>query len=307
MADDRSILIIANPTSGRGRGRRTANAVAERLTSRGVQTDVMETAATGDAEQAALKSCGDGSRRPDCIVACGGDGTMQEVANALASMRESLGNQCPVMGLAPAGRCNDFARALGVRNDPAFIADVLHHGNATPIDLGRINGRYFCTVATVGIDAEVTGFVDRMRMPLRGTVAYVYGALRVLLRYQCYGLRLEGDFGVIDRPLFMASSANTSSYGGAIVIAPDADPSDGELDLCVIDAVSKWRAVTLVAAVLLGRHRSKPEVHFIRTGALKIDATTDRDIWADGERIATTPADVDVVPAALRVMLPARR
>ncbi len=304
MAETRRILIVANPTSGRGRGRRTADAVASCLRRRGVEPAVHYTSGAGDAEGKSREAVLDEDTRPACIVACGGDGTVQEVANAIASMRPSIGEACPVMGLAPAGRCNDFARALDIPDDPAGIADALVCGEARAIDLGRVNDRFFCTVATVGVDAAVSSYVDSMRVPLTGTLAYLYGAMRVLSRYRPRRLRISGDFGVIDRPLFLASSANTSSYGGAIKIAPDARPTDGRLDLCVIDAVSRLRALTLVPTVLAGRHQGHPEVQFARVRQVHIESDETLELWADGERIGSTPADISVAPGAIRVMLP---
>lgn len=305
MTADRSTLIVVNPTSGRGRGLRTADAVARALRARGRSVRVEPTSRTGDAERIASEALRDGEYRPGCVVACGGDGTVQEVANALASFVPPPGESRPVMGLAPAGRCNDFARALGVKRHPATIADILADGVARAIDLGRVNSRYFCTVATIGVDAEVSSFVDNMRLPLTGTIAYLYGALRVLRRYQPKVLRITGDFGVVEKPVFLASSANTSSYGGAIPIAPGALPADGLLELCVIDAVSGFRVLALVASVLRGRHEREPEVRFIRTKQLRIDADEPVELWADGERIGQTPALIEVAPGAVEVMLPA--
>ena len=300
----RPLLIFANPTSGRGRGLRTATDVAGILRSSGVQVTVRFTNAAGDAERWAREIVAGGSEPPRCIVACGGDGTVQEIANALADARPSLGDACPALGLAPAGRCNDFARAFEVPTDPAMIADVLLTGRPTPTDLGRVNGRYFCTVATAGVDAEVSSFVDTMRMPLRGTFAYLYGAIRVLIRYRPYDMTITGDFGVIERPMLLASTANTSCYGGAIHIAPDADPADGQLDLCIVDRVSRLRAIALIPSLLAGRHGRCPTVHFLRTRRLTIESPQPLELWADGERIARTPATIEVVPAALRVLQP---
>lgn len=339
MSDKRSILIIVNPVSGRGRGHRTATAVAECLHARSVDVTVRQTSRQGDAERIAREAIGDHSHTHHCIVACGGDGTIQEVANAIASAPDlaragsasmyrptplspplargddkvvslpDSGECCsddagPVIALAPAGRCNDFARALGISAKPEAIVETLVNGKPGPVDLGKVNNRYFCTVATVGIDAEVTSFVDSMRMPLAGTLAYLYGALRVLSRYQPRTLRIAGDFGIIEHPVFIASSANTSSYGGAIPIAPDAVPTDGQLDLCVIRHVSRLRAFTLVPTVLAGRHGSLPETQFIRTQHVQIDADTPVELWADGELIAHTPATIDAAPGAIQVMLP---
>lgn len=296
-------LIVANPTSGRGRGRSRSAGVTERLRHHGKQVEIRYTVARGDAESIARDAC-QNVAPPECVVACGGDGTIQEVANALASLKAPMGDACPAMGLAPAGRCNDFARAMGIRPDPDAVAGALLHGTARPIDLGRVNDRFFCTVATLGVDAEVSSFVDTMRMPLRGTPAYLYGALRVLARYRPHPLRVEGDFGLIERPLFLASSANTPFYGGNIRIAPQADPTDGYLDLCVIDPVSRLKSFGLLPGLLAGRHVGLPIVHFHRTRCITIDAPLPMDVWADGERIARTPVTIDIIPGAVRVMTP---
>ena len=298
------MLLIANPTSGRGRGNRTADAVAGILRAHGIDVTVHRTTASGDAERLAHAAVADGAQRPKCIVACGGDGTIQEVASALAEAQSALGDACPALGLAPAGRCNDFARAFGIPTDPTTIADVLLNARAMPTDLGRVNGRYFCTVATAGVDADVSSFVDTMRMPLRGTLAYLYGAIRVLIRHRPYEMKITGDFGVIERTLLLASSANTSSYGGAIRIAPNADLSDGQLDLCVVDRVGRLRAIALIPSLLAGRHGRCPAVHFLRTRRLTIESPQPLEIWADGERIARTPATIEVIPAAIRVLRP---
>jgi len=304
MTSPREILIIANPTSGRGRGGRMAQAVADHLLDRGLATAVRFTSAAGEAE-AIAREAGDRERdRFSCIVGCGGDGTLQEVAHALASAGSTGDEEVPVMGLAPAGRCNDFARALGVSRQAEGVATTLAEGRPTAIDLGCVNGRYFCTVATIGIDAEVTAYVDSMTAPLRGTAAYLFGACRVLGRYRPRELRIRGEFGVIDRPVFLASTANTACYGGAIPIAPAAIPTDGLLDLCVIDDVSISRALRLIPSVLAGRHANHPEVRIVQTKRLDIDADERLDIWADGERIARTPATLSVAPGAIRVMLP---
>lgn len=307
MAEDfqeRYFLIVVNPTSGKGRGLRVAEDLARRFTSAGCRAVVRETSGAGDAERISRDACHDAESRPTCVVACGGDGTMQEVANALAPLRRTIGESTPTMGVAPVGRCNDFAHALGIPTDPGAVAEIILEGASHPVDLGRANDRYFCTVATLGVDAAVSSFVDAMKMPLRGTIAYVYGALRVLARYRPYRVKIAGDFGTIEKPIFLASSANTSTYGGSIRIAPDAVPTDGLIDLCVIDRVTRLRAFALLPMVLLGRHQSLKIVRFIRTKRLTIESDERFELWADGEKIGMTPVCIESVPGAVRIPLP---
>lgn len=304
MTDSGSILIITNPTSNAGRGARTAGLVAAELRTMGAEVIVRETTQAGDAERITAEALDDPNLQWRCIAACGGDGTIQQVAGSLARARRQSSTRLPSLGVIPAGRCNDFAHALGIPKDPHRAAAILVDGTPTPIDLGRVNDRYFCTVATVGIDAEVSSYVDSMGGRLKGTVAYLLGALRVLRRYRAKTVRIEGDFGLIEQPILLASSANTRLYGGAIPIAPDAVPTDGKLDLCVIDAVSKLAALRLIPSILAARHTSRREVRIIKTEQFTIDAEEPMEIWADGERIGSTPAKIEIAPAALLVRVP---
>ena len=305
MDSNPSILIIANPTSGNGRrGRRTAESVCADLQRRGLSAQIRYTHSAGEAARIAEEAVAGDGHLPDCLVPCGGDGTIQQVAHVLARARPRLGDRCPAMGLAPTGRCNDFARALGISTDAETIARIIAAGNTRPVDLGKVNGRYFCTVATVGIDAEISRYVDEMKMPLKGTIAYLYGAIPVLLRYKPRALRIEGDFGLIEEPVFLASTANTCSYGGAVPIAPGAVPTDGLLDLCVIEHTSLWKAFRLIPTVLRGRHTTRPEVSFVRTKRVRIEAPEPLELWADGECIATPPATIEIAPSAITMRLP---
>jgi len=328
---DRRVLIIANPTSGKGRGAQTAEDVHALLQRRQIESRICYTTSAGDAERITREACGsvktdipdsaehghasvdhatpdhpdnsDNSNLPDTIVACGGDGTVQQIAAVLAELRIKGCENVPAMGLAPTGRCNDFARVLGITREPEAIANILIDGIRTPIDLGRVNDRFFCTIATLGYDAEISNFVDTMRMPLRGTLAYLYGAIRVLFRYRSKTIRIEGDFGKIERAVFLVSTANTSSYGGAIPIAPDATPTDGLLDICVIDRASRIRAMYVIPIVVRGNHADLSGITIVRSKAIRIDSDEHVELWADGERIGQTPVTIEAVPGAIDVLL----
>ena len=293
-----------NPTAGRGGTERTARAVQTLVTQAGLECQTRATSVAGDAEKMAADAIADHTGdAPCCVVASGGDGTVQEVANAVA---KSAANEA-VLGVAPAGRCNDFARAMGITADPLDIASVLTTGVIRSVDLGRVGERYFCTVAAMGFDAAVSRYVDRSKVPLRGTMAYIYGSFRVLLEFKTPILKLSGDFGDYEGPVFLAASANTACYGGAMKIAPDADAFDGRLDICLVMDIAKWRVLKLMPQVMSGRHARRPEVRLWRTRVMTasvIDGGSDLELWADGEPIARLPATIESVPAALRIMLP---
>ena len=306
MSALRRFVIIYNPKAGRRRAGRLTNRVREHLGDAGAECLTRTTSASGDAEQItneAVQSHAAGDSL--CIVACGGDGTVQEVANAVA--RAPADRVC--LGVAPAGRCNDFARALGIERRAELIARTLLSGTPRPVDLGRMGERYFCTVAAVGFDAAVSRFVNEMRMPLRGTPAYVYGALRMLWRYRTPRLRVTGDFGEHVGPVFFVATANTPCYGGAMKIAPGADAFDGILDICMVTQVSRARVVRLIPRVMNGSHATLPEVRLLRTRSLLVEAAqenADIEVWADGEPLGRLPARLEIASGAIRVMVPRR-
>ncbi|MGB0717354.1 MAG: diacylglycerol/lipid kinase family protein [Phycisphaerae bacterium] len=240
------------------------------------------------------------------IVPCGGDGTIQDVINGVAPLRPSLSPKDPAIGLAPAGRCNDFARIFGIRKNAQEVAETLLRGQRMPVDLGKVNDRFFCTVATVGVDADISEYVDTQRLPIRGTLAYVWGALRILSTYAGRAVRITGDGIDYEGRVFLASSANTSSYGGSIKIVPHADATDAQLDLCQIDHMTRLRSLYLLAKVLFGgRHITMPEVHFERMSSIHIDGKEVLSIWADGECMGSTPADIRIAPKAIDIIVPA--
>ncbi len=296
-------LLIANPTSGKGRCERMAKQVRAVLKEAGAEALLELTSARGDAESIATQALADsqdqGERRL-CVVACGGDGTVQEVVNALLARGERRG----LLGIVPGGRCNDFASALGIGRDLPRIARTLLAGRARGIDVGRINDRYFCTVAARGCDAAVSRFVNDVRLPISSTTAYVLGTLRVLCSFKPVSVRLTFDDATFEGEVFLVASANTTSYGGKLRIAPEADPCDGLLDVCIVSRLSRLRGLHLLQRVLRARHGDLPEVRFVRTRSLKIEPAEAREIWADGELVDLTPAVIECVPRAIDVLAP---
>lgn len=287
-----AIPLIINPVGGRGRAKRLAEAVRVELERLGIPLQMQFTSANGDAERMAVEAVHAGV---ETVAVCAGDGTIQEAANALAGTSAKL-------AVLPGGRCNDLALALGLPHDPRAIAHIIANGKARQISLGRVNGRYFCTVATLGFDSAVSAFVHTMKMPLKGTLAYVYGVLRALPGFRSPRVELCGDFGTLQTSVFLCAVGNTPFYGGGIKIVPSADVSDDQFDVCVVPGVSRLRVLWLLPQAIHGHHTSAPEVKMLRTRGLEINSEEKLEIWADGELLAHTPAKLEVVPQALGVV-----
>ena len=298
---DHRWAIIANPVAGTGRARLLAPELQRALAGAGAEVTVAWTEARGHGEALARQALAQGATR---LVACGGDGTAHEVVNGLMAPGEAPGDVAVLV--VPTGRCNDLATALAIPRPARALAEELLNARPRAIDLGKVGGRYFTTVATLGFDSVVAEYVSRGAPPsfLRGTAAYVYGVLVQLARYRDISVCLKGDFGEFRGPLFMAATANTSTYGGYLKIAPSAVMDDGILDVCLVPSVSRWEVLRVLPRVFWGRHVSHPAVTLHRTRRLEVEGETPLWVWADGEPLCQTPATIEVVPGALSVLVP---
>ena len=236
------------------------------------------------------------------VVALGGDGTVHLALQALATTGVAL-------GIVPAGTGNDFAVAVGVSPDPATattrLATAMAAGTVRPIDLGRIDGagsatRWFGAVFSAGFDAVVNERANRMTFP-RGPRRYDLATLVELagLRARDYRLRLDG----VTQPVaaVLVAVGNTSSFGGGMRICPDADPTDGQLDVVIGHRMGRATLIGLLPKVYRGEHVHHPLVTVARAATVEVhvDAVT---AYADGERIAALPLTLTCVPGALTLL-----
>jgi len=286
--------IIANPTAGGGRGRVRAERARDYLRENGVDAEVHWTEERGGATRIAKELLDRGVPR---IAGCGGDGTLNEIANALAYTDG-------VLGVLPGGRGNDLCRALDIPRSLHQAVDLFLEGNVRKIDLGKVNDRYFNSVAALGFDAEVSRAVELGKMPFSGKATYFYAALKTLGSYRSPRLKLTGDFGVIEENIFLAATSNTPTYGGGFQITPPAKMDDGILHVCLIRDISAWKVLGLLPCVYRGKHTTRPEVRILPTRRLSIESDRESWIYADGERMCKAPAVIEVAPAALQVIAP---
>ncbi len=290
--------IVANPVSGKGKSRTLAVRTGSLLTVAGVSNQLLYTTRQGDAEGLARKAVEEGSAG---VLACGGDGTLHEVINGVMSGPLAAG---VTVGIIPAGRCNDFAAALGLPKTAEDVAKLITAGKSKQIDLGKVGNRYFATVATLGFDSAVSQYVADGHVPrfLSGTPSYVYAIFAQLLRYKDAKVHLTGEGLDYSGRVFLTATANTPQYGGNMKIAPGAEPEDGMLDVCLVKSVSRREVVMILPRVFSGGHLRNPAVSMHRLPSLHIETEAPMPIWADGERVAETPAEISVVPKVLNLL-----
>ena len=295
------VVAIINPTAGMGRGgfpgRDRAGQVAAFAARRGATVEVWVTTGVGHAHALARTAAAHGAAT---VIACGGDGTVNEVASALAFQDVTL-------AVIPAGSGNGLARDLGIPLDPKAAFETAVSGTDRLIDGGELDGRPFFNVAGIGLDAEVAHRFAHMRGTGRGLWRYVRAAAREARRFepQAMTLRVAGRAWSI-RPLILAF-ANTRQYGNGALIAPRAAPDDGALDLVVVGSRSMWSVARGVPALFSGRLGDQPGVTMEQVRGADVESPHPLLCHVDGEPHQDgTTVSVRVCPGALRVRVPGR-
>jgi diacylglycerol kinase (ATP) len=256
----------------------------------------------------------------DIILLFGGDGTIHRHLNPLVKLG------LPVL-IVPAGSGNDFARALGLRRVRDSLAAwrrfCAGQDNVRAIDLGVISPlevagespapheppRYFCSVAGIGLDAEVARRANDLPRWLRGHGGYALTLAPTIFRFAPFPVKIftpdeAGGWATrSSRPTILAAFANTSTYGGGMKIAPHAQMDDGQLDVCVIGGLDPFKLACMFPTVYFGRHLNIREVEYFKAERLRVGTETPLDVYADGEFVCRTPVEVTVQRGALRVIV----
>jgi len=279
--------------------------------------------------------------RCDVILLFGGDGTIHRHLGQLVRLG------LPVL-VVPAGSGNDFGRALGlhhVRDSvSAWRKFCSGAANVCRIDLGVISAmdigggapsttaqcrsaphepaqrslspRYFCCVAGVGLDGEVSQRANRLPRWLRRHGGYVLSLASTIFTFAPLPMKIltlvkdtaENDDGNeswiprSEQPTLLAAFANTPFYGGGMKIAPRAKMDDGLLDVCIVGDVDPFKLFCMFPSIYGGRHLNIREVEYFQSACVRVETEHPIDVYADGEYVCRTPIEVSVERAALKVI-----
>ena len=288
------IRFIVNPSAGRRKGDVGA-LIRETLDRSGVDFEVLWTQRRGHAEALAREAAETGD---DLVVAAGGDGTVHEVASGLVGTDTAL-------GILPCGSGNGLARALGMPLDLRRACRALLSARVRPIDAGRVNGRYFFATAGTGLDALVAARYDERPGNRRGLFPYVVLTARTFFTRVPEEITLNLDNGppLTARPILL-TVANTRQYGGGAIIAPDARPDDGLLDVCLMEDVSLFRALFHARRLFTGTIHRMPGVRLFQAATVEIVRPAPAPFQMDGEALrGEAVLSIQVVPGALKVAI----
>ncbi len=320
-----AVRFIAHAGAGRGAFGRRWPPIAAALGIRGIEHTVELTSRAGEAAELAARAAGEGAR---LVVAVGGDGTLHEVVNGLMTAGRSPGER-PLVGMVPAGRGSDYARGIGLATEPATLVDRMaaaldgDPGAVHPVDIGEVRYRTTPTVAgrTLGavggetasrwfVNAAGTGFstfvAERVsRFPGRlGAYLYTVAGLVTIVDWRDRLVELGWDDGTRDEVRVESVEVALGPYeGGGMLVAPGADPADGQFDVVTIGAVGRLEMLTFSWRIRTGDHLRSLAVASRRTRSLTVRALDEGGplfLQADGELLGRDPLRFDLLPSAAR-------
>ncbi len=234
------------------------------------------------------------------IYAVGGDGTLNEVVNGMAGSKSEL-------GIIPCGSGNDAARLLYPVTDPIKLIKVLPASDSIPVDLGKLNEKYFINIASIGFDAEVvinTNYFKKMPL-VSGSTAYILGVLTTLIKCKKHKLKITlDDNSPVEKEFLLSMFANGTFYGGGMKAAPSAKIDDGILDFYLVDSLPRLKILKFFPLFQKGQHETMKEVAHIRGMKALVESDIPFPVNVDGEVHMETRVTIEILPQNINVIIP---
>ena len=294
-------LAIVNPIAGAGKCGKLAAGALGRLREAGLEVEMVETVMPVDATRIARQAYAEGRRH---FIAVGGDGTAFEIVDGL--FPDALGGERPSLGFLPLGTGNSFLRDFTDRGIE-FAIESLICGRSRPCDVVRLTHRggmlHFINIVSMGFAADVCAIANRLFKPL-GPASYAMGVLATVAGLKSYRLPLGFDGGRrLEAPVTLISFCNSRFTGGAMMMAPEADTADGQLDVLYVEEMARRELLRIFPSIFKGTHLRHPKVHALRTRGVEFDLDPEAGcvLVVDGEVLEYTPRRMEVLPGSLRV------
>jgi YegS/Rv2252/BmrU family lipid kinase len=289
------LSIIVNPTAGGGRSYGAIQRYIEQWPHSLWQVKLLTTRADHRAGLLARELL---DQPPDLLAVCGGDGTINEVASEIPHP------PFPVAVL-PAGTANVVARELGLPLDPIRALQIALKRNVRRVDLGKLggeSGRRFLFVAGIGFDADVAANVPPTLKKKLGKAAFAITAIRSLRNYAFPEFRVD-----VGGKTFSGTSClvcNARSYGGGMLFCPNADMTDGLLDILILQGKRRVEFAGFLLQALRGKAIERDWIHRIQARGLKIVGSSEVMVQTDGELAGRLPLDLDIDHRAFPLVVP---
>jgi len=301
------VHVIVNPYSARGQTQKRWEKIREAIKSHYRDFKYIFTEKPKQATDIAREVLKDGF---DLIIGVGGDGTLNEISNGFFQHDSSEAiNGDASLGIVPSGTGSDFIRFMKIPRDFRQSVEAIKNSLKKKIDLGRItftglekgrNVQYFINVADFGLGAEVIRTMADTDSLKRGAFTYYKGLLKTLLSYSSKKVKIQIDDGqTIEGQYLIGAVANGRVFGGGMIIAPDAEPDDGYLDLVLVGDMKKMEIIANTPRLYRGTIAGNPKVKIIKTRRLKVSSDDQVNIEYDGEVGPRLPATFEVVEKAI--------
>jgi len=281
--------LAINPTSGSGKGAEVGRLVAEFLKRHGERHQIISGGSSSELIDQLSRFI---SSSTSCkgVIAVGGDGLFHDV------IQKTVSAQLP-LAVIPAGTGNDFVRTLGwpLTHLDGYLEKIIS-SPPQKVDLGFVDGEWFGAILSTGFDSVVNEKANSMRWPT-GPMKYNVAIAIELPRFSPRHYEIELDDRTISTQAMLIAVSNGRSYGGGMLVCPDADITDGLFDVMVLHPVSKIEFLKVFPRVFKGTHVTHPAVEIVRSRNVRISA--DAVAYADGERIGPLPISAQCVPEAM--------
>ena len=304
------LRVILNPTAGSGGAARKKAAIVQALTRGGSAPEVVHTEGPGDAGRLVRDARRDGV---ECVVLVGGDGTLNDAVQGYLEADGSVAKG-PDLALIPAGTGGDFRRTFGLGDAVEEAAEKILSASPRPLDLGLLSvtshegqliRRAFINITSFGIGGLTDKIVNASPKWMGGKAAFFLGTLRAMFVYRNAPVRVRVDGKVcLEAPIFNVALANGRYFGGGMLIAPDADPADGLLDVIALHDLSRVQSIALAQHIYKGSHLGQPGVSVARGKVVEAEAlaaSTEVLVDMDGETPGRLPLRAELAPGALRL------
>jgi diacylglycerol kinase (ATP) len=299
-------VFLVNPASANGSTGRRWPEIAHKAAGAGLEGDALISERHGHLAELAREAALGGAR---LLVIVGGDGSINEVANGIAGLPDP-----PALALIPRGTGGDFVRSFAIPDGVEGAARVALEGDTRTIDLGRVSYRawdghedcaLFANVASAGMSGAIAQRANDTSKALGAKASYLWATFAVFAGWSAVETRLTVDDETRSGPMFDVVVANARFFGGGMKMCPDAEPDDGLLDVVTIGDVTKRDLVLTMPKIYRGTHLPHPKAEALRGRVVTVETDEPVPVELDGEQPGTTPARFEVLPAALRLRVPA--
>src|SRR6266851_3243773 len=299
------VIVFVNPAACGGRTRSYLGRFQKLFESFQVHAQFVMTNSAAELESSAQSAIMQGQR---ALFAMGGDGTFQALANA------ALGAEV-LLGVIPVGGGNDFASALGLPDNPVIAAEAILRGNPRFVDLVRVRTaegrtRLYAGGGGIGLDAEAAHYASGAYRWCPGRSRYIASALRALVGFVPLDVRVDfpgSDLIPYEAKVLLAAVLNSPTYGAGLRLAPGATIDDGCLHVVLIEDIGVFEILQLLPRLIGSGELRTSRVKRWQVNKVRLTTRKPSTFHGDGEILGSTPVEIELVPRAVQVLVPATR